>query len=143
MKLRPFDSSVNEDFSMYDKLPYKKDVDLCGPDKIALESGNVIKFFRYTLKDTYQLTGMDNLFYEKFEKHQKEQEAAQAAEKNALERLADTLVPEDDIETIENPQAADPASAPPASDTEEIAETAADDTDTSSIPKEFWEDDWS
>lgn len=140
MKLRPFDSSVNEDFSMYDKLPYKKDIDLCGPDKIAMESGNVIKFFRYTIKDTYQLTGMDDLFYEKLEKHQKEQETAQSTEKNALEQLADTLIPEDDMETVENPQTIAPIEG---SDVAEIEEEVTDDTDSSSIPKEFWEDDWS
>ena len=125
---------------MYDKLPYKKDIDLCGPDKIAMESGNVIKFFRYTIKDTYQLTGMDDLFYEKLEKHQKEQETAQSTEKNALEQLADTLIPEDDIETVENPQTIAPIEG---SDVAEIEEEVTDDTGSSSIPKEFWEDDWS
>ncbi|MFW5672898.1 MAG: hypothetical protein ACOCM8_11560, partial [Acetivibrio ethanolgignens] len=143
MKLRPFDSSVNGDFSMYDKLPYKKDIDLCGPDKIAMESGNVIKFFRYTLKDTYQLTGMDDLFYEKLEKHQKEQETAQSTEKNALERLADTLIPEEDIETVENPQTIAPVEGSDTAAAEVLVEETTDDTDSSAIPKEFWEDDWS
>lgn len=143
MKLRPFDSSANEDFSMYDKLPYKKDMDLCGPDKIAMESGNVIKFFRYVVKDTYQLTGMDDLFYEKLEQHRKEQASAQPTEKNALERLADTLVPEDDIETVENPQILDSIENSAEADTEETAEEVIHDTHSSAIPKEFWEDDWS
>lgn len=141
MKLRPFDSSVNEDFSMYDKLPYKKDIDLCGPDKIALESGNVIKFFRYVIKDTYQLTGMDDLFYEKLEEHRRKQEEA-PPEQSALERLADTLLPEDTIETIEDPQILDPSE----NTTEDITEniTISDPSeDTAGIPKEFWEDDWS
>lgn len=102
MKLRPFDTSTGEDYSMYDKLPYKKNIDLCGPDKIAMESGNVIKFYQFTIQDTYQLTGMDDLFYEKLQLHKQKAEEA-AEEKTEIEKLADALLPEEEIETVEEP----------------------------------------
>ncbi len=110
MKLRPFDSSLNEDYSMYDKLPYEKDIDLCGPDKIALESGNIIKFYQCKMDDTYQITGIDDLFYEKLSLHEQEQQEKEN-EKTAIEKLADTLLPEEEMETIDEPQLAEEALA--------------------------------
>lgn len=110
MKLKPFDYSMNEDYSMYDHLPYEKDIDLCGPDKIAMESGNIIKFYQCNIRDTYQISGIDDLFYEKLSLHEEQQaEREKEKEKTALEKLAGSLLPEDGIETVDNPQLASEA----------------------------------
>lgn len=135
MKLRPFDSSVNEDFSMYDNLPYQKDLDLCGPDKIALESGNIIKFFRCNMKDTYQFTGIDDLYYEKLKLHQEKQPEMET-EKNALEKLADSLLPEDTVETVEDPQLAENE---PSKESHPLSDAEALLADSQ---EEHWDDDW-
>lgn len=40
-----YDSSLEYVSTIYDNLPYQKDVGLCGEDKIAMFSGNVIKYY--------------------------------------------------------------------------------------------------
>lgn len=119
MKLKPFDSSLREDYSMYDNLPYEKDVDLCGPDKIALESGNLIKYYRCNIRDYYQITGVDDLFYEKLKYHERQQKKQMEQKKSAIEKIADDFLPEDTMETIENPPLAEQAEAPDSSSFDE------------------------
>lgn len=48
-----------QSYSMYDHLPYKRDINLCGPDNITLVSGNIIKYYRYKLTDTYTIDSLD------------------------------------------------------------------------------------
>lgn len=71
MKLRPFDSSLVEDTSMYDKLPYIRDPYRCNADAITLISGNVLKFYRCKQGNKYELTDMDRLASEKIREYQK------------------------------------------------------------------------
>lgn len=70
-KLRPFDAANRDDFSMYNKLPYYRDTDLCTPEMITIVSGNVIKYFQYNVKDTYALSGIDNLALLKIKEYEK------------------------------------------------------------------------
>ena len=79
VKLKPFDTSLVEDTSMYDNLPYKRDPYRCNADAIALESGNVLKFYQCKLGDTYKLTDMDTLADKKIHEHQ-EKESERLAE---------------------------------------------------------------
>ncbi|MBQ9767639.1 MAG: hypothetical protein IJW37_06020 [Lachnospiraceae bacterium] len=44
--LLPFDSTVAENFVIYYPIPYVRDITLIPPEKIAMESGNVIKYYR-------------------------------------------------------------------------------------------------
>jgi len=44
--LLPFDSTVAENFVIYYPTAYVRDVTLIPPEKIAMESGNVIKYYR-------------------------------------------------------------------------------------------------
>lgn len=44
-KNKHYDSSLEYVSTLYDNLPYHKDVSLCGEDKIAINSGNLIKYF--------------------------------------------------------------------------------------------------
>ncbi len=41
--------------NMYDKMPYKRDISICGPDSIVLVSGNIIKCCRYKLMNVYTI----------------------------------------------------------------------------------------
>lgn len=45
--LLPFDSTVAENFVIYYPTAYVRDINLIPPEKIAMESGNVIKYYRY------------------------------------------------------------------------------------------------
>ncbi|MDK2808085.1 MAG: hypothetical protein PWP24_819 [Clostridiales bacterium] len=60
-KLRPFDAASHDDFSMYNKLPYYRDINLCTEDTITLVTGNVIKYFQYQLLETLPLHDMDQI----------------------------------------------------------------------------------
>lgn len=78
-KLRPFDSANLDDFSIYRRLPYYRDTDLCTPEMITLVTGNVIKYFQYTVNDTFSLSGNDALALLKikqYQEHEKERLAA-------------------------------------------------------------------
>ncbi len=44
-----YDSSLEFNITMYDRLPYDRDIHLCGPENIRMRSGNVIKY--YSLED--------------------------------------------------------------------------------------------
>ena len=50
--LRPYDSTLEDKTTIYDKQPYKKDPDLCGADKVKLVSGNVVKYNTQNYKPT-------------------------------------------------------------------------------------------
>lgn len=43
---RPYDTTLEENISMYDKLPYKRNEDLCNVSTLALNSGNLVKYYR-------------------------------------------------------------------------------------------------
>lgn len=95
MKLRPFDSSLVEDTSMYDKLPYKRDPYRCNAEAISLVSGNILKYYQCKPGNTYELTDMDNLASEKIRDYQKR-------EAERLEQIS-----EDDIDVISSEQNGD------------------------------------
>lgn len=88
-KLRPFHSATREDFSMYNKMPYFRDTDLCTADTIQLVTGNVIKYFQYSLKDTAPLSDMDILAMVKIQEYQEKE----------IERLAALSAVNDENET--------------------------------------------
>ena len=70
-KLRPFDAANRDDFSMYNKLPYYRDIDLCTPEMITFVTGNVIKYFQYNVQGAFALSGIDNLAILKIKEYQK------------------------------------------------------------------------
>lgn len=45
--LLPFDSTETENFIIYYPTAYVRDINLIPPEKIAMESGNVIKYYCY------------------------------------------------------------------------------------------------
>ena len=42
-----YDTALDFHVTMYDKLPYERDSDYCNVEKVALNSGKVIKYFLY------------------------------------------------------------------------------------------------
>ena len=74
MKLRPFDLSMIEDTSMYDHLPYQRDSERCNIGSVALCSGNLLKYYRCTFGDAFELTDMDELAIEKIQEYIKREQ---------------------------------------------------------------------
>ena len=56
--LLPFDSTVAENFTIYYPIPYIRDINLIPSEKIALESGNIIKYYRYRLAEPVPVGGV-------------------------------------------------------------------------------------
>lgn len=54
-RFRHYDNSLENNLSMYDHMPYYRDENLCNQSTIALESGNVIKYYRVKLLDPFEL----------------------------------------------------------------------------------------
>ena len=44
-KNKHYDTSLEYRVSMYDRMPYNRDESICGTDKIAICSGNVLKSY--------------------------------------------------------------------------------------------------
>lgn len=40
-----YDSSLDHPITMYDQLPYQRDSDYCNAEKLALQSGRIIKYY--------------------------------------------------------------------------------------------------
>lgn len=57
----PYDTSLEIKFSMYDKMPYCRDILLCNKDKIGLLSGNVIKYYRCKISGIFSIAPKDSL----------------------------------------------------------------------------------
>ena len=55
--LLPFDATVAENFVIYYPVPYVRDITLIPPEKIAMESGNVIKYYRYQVTEPVAIGG--------------------------------------------------------------------------------------
>ena len=55
--LLPFDSTAAENFVIYYPTPYVRDVNLIPAEKIAMESGNVVKYYTYQLTDPMPIGG--------------------------------------------------------------------------------------
>jgi len=49
--LLPYDSTVAENFTIYYPVRYVRDYNLIPPEKIAMESGNIIKYYRCKTTD--------------------------------------------------------------------------------------------
>lgn len=45
---KPYDTSLEDgnNRSMYDKLPYQRNADMCNASTLALNSGNLVKYYR-------------------------------------------------------------------------------------------------
>lgn len=55
--LLPFDSTETENFVIYYPTAYVRDISLIPPEKIAMESGNVIKHYCYHTESPVPIGG--------------------------------------------------------------------------------------
>lgn len=55
--LLPYDVTFGETLDMYDKMKYIRNVDVCNSAAIAMETGNVCKFFRCKSSNPIKLGG--------------------------------------------------------------------------------------
>ncbi|MDD5901586.1 MAG: hypothetical protein PUC73_11920 [Lachnospiraceae bacterium] len=55
--LLPFDSTTADNFIIYYPVPYIRDINLIPPEKIALESGNVVKYYRCQITEPVPIGG--------------------------------------------------------------------------------------
>ncbi len=53
----PFDSTAAENFIIYYPTAYVRDINLIPPEKIAMESGNLIKYYRCSTKEPMPVGG--------------------------------------------------------------------------------------
>lgn len=60
-KLNPYDSALEDNLSMYDKLPYQRDANLCNRDSLGLVSGNILKNYRCKMNEPYEVKNMDDI----------------------------------------------------------------------------------
>lgn len=51
--VKPYDDSIWDHWLIYEDITYTRDNDLC--DYLSLNSGNVIKFYRCLIKESYEL----------------------------------------------------------------------------------------
>jgi hypothetical protein len=56
----PYDDALELNMSMYDKIPYIRDISLCSQENLILHSGNVIKYYQYKLINVYVINTEDN-----------------------------------------------------------------------------------
>lgn len=59
---QPYDATLEENMSMYDKLPYKRNIDMCNASTLALISGNLVKFYRCTYDEPREIDTQDSKF---------------------------------------------------------------------------------
>ena len=64
-KLKPFDNTLMDDLSMYDKMPYTSNYDLCNSNTVGLESGNLLKSYRVNEKEPYIIEQDERRFHKK------------------------------------------------------------------------------
>ena len=55
--LLPFDSTLAENFIIYYPVPYVRDVNFIPPEKIAMESGNIVKYYRCQMAEPVPVGG--------------------------------------------------------------------------------------
>ena len=71
----PYDSSLEDNMSMYDKLKYKRDADLCNASALALNSGNLVKYYRCSYEtESREIATHDSEFKQIAVKHIQTQE---------------------------------------------------------------------
>lgn len=65
--LGPYNTTSTDHLEFYDHIPYKRNPDRCGAEQIALESGNLIKFYQCAKKEPLAIATHDEEFQKKLE----------------------------------------------------------------------------
>ncbi|MDD6208618.1 MAG: hypothetical protein PUB10_08880 [Clostridiales bacterium] len=72
--LAPYNTTSTDHLEFYDHIPYKRNSDRCGADQIAMESGNLIKFYQCAKKEPCAIANHDEEFRRKLEQLRKTEE---------------------------------------------------------------------
>lgn len=94
MPIGPYDSTIEDHLTMYDSLPYARDISLRGSDVIALKSGNIIKYYRCAKKEPFMVSNHDVAFTKGTNKLKQKEANEIAAMQKRLEELPDDLTEE-------------------------------------------------
>lgn len=72
---QPYDKTLEENMSMYDKLPYKRDEEMCNASTLCMTSGNLVKYYRCQHQtEALEIATQDEHFKEITTRHQRRQE---------------------------------------------------------------------
>lgn len=53
----PYDATITDNFTIYYPVAYTRNLNLVPPEAIAMESGNVVKYYRCAEKDPVPIGG--------------------------------------------------------------------------------------
>lgn len=63
--LTPYNTAPTDHLEFYDHIPYKRNADRCGAEQVALQSGNLIKFYQCTKQEPCIISTHDDDFQAK------------------------------------------------------------------------------
>lgn len=81
--VRLYDHKLDDNLTMYDKLPYNRDISLCGAGSVRMESGNLVKYYSYEIKESKNIENHDDDFLQRLREKQLQEERR----KKSLEQL--------------------------------------------------------
>ncbi|MDO5521567.1 MAG: hypothetical protein Q4G58_13830 [bacterium] len=83
-KAAKYDTSLEQQVTIYDQLPYQRNIAICGDDCIRAISGNVVKYATYKQQDPKEVPNQDEVILERIREHQ-EIEQGNNSENEALD----------------------------------------------------------
>lgn len=109
-----YDTALDFHVTMYDNLPYQRDSDYCSIDKIALNSGKVIKYFLYKNQPEVAVINnkddeMEQYLLELRMKQQRQKELNQAV--SPVPELPSDNVTDEQIQSLLDDQGTNPSSS--------------------------------
>lgn len=63
-----YDSSLEENITLYDHLPYERNLAVCGNDCIRMYSGNVLKYATYRPDNKVEVPNREELLLQRIQK---------------------------------------------------------------------------
>ncbi len=57
----PYDTALENNFDMYDRMPYIRDIEICRNEHIGMISGNIIKYYRCRITQTFKILVNNNM----------------------------------------------------------------------------------
>ncbi len=93
MKALKYDSSLEENITLYDNLPYTRNLAVCGNDCIRMFSGNVVKYATYNELDVKEVPNNDDLMLARIQKERELEQMKRELEESELSE--DSIVSEE------------------------------------------------
>ncbi|MDO5294586.1 MAG: hypothetical protein Q4F05_17765 [bacterium] len=64
-KAARYDASLEKQVTIYDQLPYQRNLAICGNDCIRTFSGNVVKYAMYQEQEPKEVPNQDEVLFER------------------------------------------------------------------------------